>query len=52
MSETMTDPEAQIQADVRRAESQLAADDPFWPAQIAILTPRPQMVASSASATR
>lgn len=34
----MTDPEAQIQADVRRAESQLAADDPFWPAQIAILT--------------
>jgi hypothetical protein len=33
----MTDPEAQIEADVRRAESKLAAGDPFWPAQIAVL---------------
>jgi hypothetical protein len=34
----MTSPEADIEADVQRAEAQLAVDDPFWPAQIAVLT--------------
>ena len=34
----MTSPEADIEADVQRAEAQLAADDPFWPAQIAVFT--------------
>jgi hypothetical protein len=34
----MTGPEADIEADFERAEADLAADDPFWPAQIAVLT--------------
>jgi hypothetical protein len=34
----MSGPEAEIEADVQRAQAQLAADDPFWPAQVAVFT--------------
>jgi hypothetical protein len=34
----MTGQEAEIEADVQRAQAQLAADDPFWPAQVAVFT--------------
>jgi len=34
----MTSPDGDIEVDVKRAEAQLAADDPFWPAQLAVLT--------------
>src|SRR4051812_33204383 len=34
----MTGPEAHIEADVKRTQAQLATDDPFWPAQVAVFT--------------
>jgi hypothetical protein len=34
----MTSPDGDIEAGVKRAEAELAADDPFWPAQLAVLT--------------
>src|SRR3954447_295768 len=33
----MTSREKNIEADVEHAERELAADDPFWPAQLAVL---------------
>ena len=33
----MTNREKDIEADLERAERELAADDPFWPAQLAVL---------------
>src|SRR5256714_9193555 len=34
----MTGPEAHIEADVKRTQAQLATNDPFWPAQVAVFT--------------
>ncbi len=34
----MNGPEADIEANVERAQAELAAADPFWPAQVAVLT--------------